>query len=64
MKASLVPIRIFLKYMDLLKDILLTNHIIERMGGIDVVFQNYNIFSSMVSSFLTCLKTGVYFGGN
>ena len=60
----MVPIRIFLKYMDLLKDILLTNHIIERMGGIDVVFQNYNIFSSMVSSFLTCLKTGVYFGGN
>ena len=55
-KSSLVPFMIFFKYFDLLKDILLTNHVIEKMGGIDVVIQNPNIFSSVVSWFLACSK--------
>ena len=55
-KSSLVPFKIFFKYLDLLKDILLTNHVIEKMGGIGVVIQNPNIFSSVVSWFLACMK--------
>ena len=56
-KSSLVPFKIFFKYLDLLKDILFTNHLIEKMGGIDVVIQNPNIFSSVVGLFLDCIKT-------
>ena len=50
-KSSLVPFKIFSKYLDLLKDMVLTNHLIEALGGIDVVINNHNNFSSVVSLF-------------
>ena len=49
MKSCLQPIQIFVKYLDLLQDILLTYFIIKAMGGIGVVLQNPAIFSSVVS---------------
>ena len=50
-RSSLVPFKIFSKYLDLIKDILLTNHLIATLGGMDVVIKNHNNFSSVVSLF-------------
>ena len=50
-RSSLVPFKIFSKYLDLIKDILLTNHLIVTLGGMDVVIKNHNNFSSVVSLF-------------
>ena len=50
-KSFLVPFKIFSKYLDLIKDILLTNHLIATLGGMDVVIKNHNNFSSVVSLF-------------
>ena len=50
-RSSLVPFKIFSKYLDLIKDMLLTNHLIVTLGGMDVVIKNHNNFSSVVSLF-------------
>ena len=50
-KSFLVPFKIFSKYLDLIKDILLANHLIVTLGGMDFVIKNHNNFSSVVSLF-------------
>ena len=50
-KSFLVPFKIFSKYLDLIKDMLLTKHLIATLGGMDVVIKNHNNFSSVVSLF-------------
>ena len=49
MKSCLQPMQIFLKYLDLIQDILLADFIIKAIGGISMVLQNPTIFSSTVS---------------
>ena len=63
-RSSLVPFKIFSKYLDLIKDILLTNHLIVTLGGMDVVIKNHNNFSSVVSLFFVFTLHQVKFSSN
>ena len=58
-KSSLLPVQIFLKYLDLLQDVLLVYYAAVSMGGISVVFENPTLFSSVVSlySIVLCMHS-------
>ena len=45
----MMPVQIFLKYLDFLQDALLLYYAAKSMGGISVVFDNQTLFSSVVS---------------
>ena len=51
-QSLLVPVKIFSKYADLIKDVLLIYHLIVLLGGIGIIFTTFQYFSSVVG--FTC----------
>ena len=51
-QSFLVPVKIFSKYADLIKDVLLIYHLIVLLGGIGIIFTTFQNFSSVVG--FTC----------